>query len=146
MWIESLLSDGWISPFWFISLRLPIRVYTLTIFDKFSDASGPLKLFAWNLGHIYFVFCGCLFKKLQKQSFADVLRNKCPWKFCKFLWKTPLLESFFNKVPGLKRLQQPVKFAKFSNTFFLLNTSGGCFRKFKMIVVYLIYNTIRYIK
>ena len=146
MWIESLLSDGEISPFWFISLRLPIRVYTLTIFDNFSDASGPLKFFAWNLVHIYFVFCGCLFKKLQKQSFTDVLRNRCPWKFSKFNWKTPFLESFSSKVPGLKRLQQPVKFANFSNTFFLQNTSGGYFRKFKMIVVYLIYNTIRYIK
>ena len=58
----------------------------------------------------------------QKQSFADVLLNKCSKTFCKFDRKIPLLDSLFNKVAVLKacnfvnkRLQHkcfPVKFAK----------------------------------
>ena len=53
----------------------------------------------------------------QKQSFADVLRNRCSEKFPKLYEKTPVLESLFSK----KRLQDryfPVKFAKFLKTPF----------------------------
>ena len=66
--------------------------------------------------------------KYKKQSFADVLQNKCSWNFCKFHRKTLVLESPFNKVTGFqasnfikKRLQHrcfPVKFAKFLRTPF----------------------------
>ena len=62
------------------------------------------------------------------------------WKFRKFHRKTPVSESLFNKLAGLKscnfvkkRFQHkcyfPVKFAKFLKTPFLRKTSGGCFRK-----------------
>ena len=64
----------------------------------------------------------------QKQSFADVLLNKCSKTFCKFDRKIPLLDSLFNKVAVLKacnfvnkRLQHkcfPVKFAKTFNKKF----------------------------
>ena len=60
---------------------------------------------------------------IQKQPFADVLQNKCSWKFRKFHRKTPVLKSLFNKVAALKacnfikkRLQHkcfPVNIAKF---------------------------------
>ena len=63
-------------------------------------------------------------KKLQKQSFADILQNRRSSKFRKLNEKTPVLESVFHKVAGLrsqacnfikKRLQYryfPVKFVK----------------------------------
>ena len=40
------------------------------------------------------------FKKLQKQSFTDVLKNRCSEKFGKFHRKTSVLESLFNEVAG----------------------------------------------
>ena len=43
-------------------------------------------------------------KGFQKQPFADVLQNSCPWTFCKFHRKAPVFESLFNRVAGLKRL------------------------------------------
>ena len=46
----------------------------------------------------------CDIKVVQKQPFADILRNRCPWKFCKIHRKTPVSESLFNKVAGPKRL------------------------------------------
>ena len=65
---------------------------------------------------------------LQKQLFTDVLQNKCSQNLVKFHRKTPVLETLFNKVPGLrlvtlfkKRLQHrclPVKFKQFSRTLF----------------------------
>ena len=39
---------------------------------------------------------------------------RCSQKFCKFHWRTSLLESLFNKAAGLKCF--PVKFAKFLRT------------------------------
>ena len=41
-------------------------------------------------------------KKLQKQSFADVLQKKCSSKFRKFHRKRPLLKSAFDKVADPK--------------------------------------------
>ena len=38
----------------------------------------------------------------QKQSLAGVLQNRCSKKIRKFHRKTPVLESLFNKVVGLK--------------------------------------------
>ena len=38
----------------------------------------------------------------QKQSFADVLENRCSSKFRKFHRKTPMLECLFNKAAALK--------------------------------------------
>ena len=59
-------------------------------------------------------------KKLQKQSFADILQSRCSKKFCKFDRKTPVLESLFNKVAGLKKhMCFPVKSATFLRTGFL---------------------------
>ena len=44
--------------------------------------------------------------KHQKQSFANVLQDRCSWKFSKFhgslfLIKSLVLESLFNEVAGL---------------------------------------------
>ena len=39
---------------------------------------------------------------LQKQLFTDVLQNKCSQNLVKFHRKTPVLETLFNKVPGLR--------------------------------------------
>ena len=36
------------------------------------------------------------------QSFTDVIQNKCSFKFCKFHRETPVLQSLFNKVAGLR--------------------------------------------
>ena len=38
---------------------------------------------------------------MQKQSFKDVLQNRCSLKFHNIQWKTPMLESLFNEVAGL---------------------------------------------
>ena len=38
------------------------------------------------------------FRGVQKLPFADVLQNTCSQKFFKIHQKTPMLESFFNKV------------------------------------------------
>ena len=70
----------------------------------------------------------CKSKKGQKQSFADVLQNRCSEKFHKFHRKKPVFESLLNKVAGLKacnfikkRLQYKcflMKFRKFLRTPF----------------------------
>ena len=82
------------------------------------------------------IFARILDASLQKQSFADVLQNKCSQKFCVFYRKAPVLESLSYKAAGLqpwhfikKRLQHrcfAVKFLEFSGVF-LQNTSDGCF-------------------
>ena len=69
-----------------------------------------------------------------KRPFADVLQNRCFYKFRKFDRKTHVLGSLFNNNAGLKacnfmkkRLQYrcfPVNIAKFLRTHFLQNTSG----------------------
>ena len=41
----------------------------------------------------------------QKQPFADVLQNRCSYKFRNIHMKTPVLEPLFNKVAGLKAKQ-----------------------------------------
>ena len=76
---------------------------------------------------------------MQNQSFADVPQTRCSYKIRKFHRKAPVLEPIFNKVVDLKacnfikkRLQHscfPVKYAIFLGTFFLQNTSSGCFWK-----------------
>ena len=68
------------------------------------------------------------FPKVQKRSPRSVLSKKCSEKFRKFYRKTPVPESFFNKVVGLKpatllkkRLWYrcfPVNFVKFLRTLF----------------------------
>ena len=64
----------------------------------------------------------------QKQSFTNILQNRCSLKFGKFHRKTPVLDPLFNKVAGLKtrnliketlqRRYFSVKFAKFLRTLF----------------------------
>ena len=48
--------------------------------------------------------CPCLPFR-QKQPFADVLQNRCSYKFRNIHMKTPVLEPLFNKVAGLKAKQ-----------------------------------------
>ena len=66
---------------------------------------------------------------VQKQSPEAFCKKMCSWKFHKIHRKTPVPETFFNKVAGLrpatllkKRLWHrcfPVNFAKFLRTIFL---------------------------
>ena len=66
----------------------------------------------------------------QKESFEDVLQNECPYKLCNIHRKTPVLESVFNIIAGLKgcrfiekRLQHrrfPVNIVKLLRTFFFV--------------------------
>ena len=79
--------------------------------------------------------------KIQKKSFADVLQNRCPWKFCN-VYRKHLCWSLFlinmqawRPVTFLKRdlnMCFPVKFAKFLRTPYLQNTFGDCFWKYLM--------------
>ena len=70
-------------------------------------------------------------KEKKKQSVTDALQKRFSKKFCKFPKKTPVLESLFKKVAGLKACQGlnlikktfqhrcfPVKFVKFLRTVF----------------------------
>ena len=40
---------------------------------------------------------------VKKHPLVDVLQNRCSWKFCRVLQRTPTLETFLNKVAGLDR-------------------------------------------
>ena len=40
----------------------------------------------------------------EKLLFTDVLQNRCSKKFCNIHRKTPVLESLFNKVTGMKEI------------------------------------------
>ena len=65
----------------------------------------------------------------QKQPPEVLCKRRCSYKFRKIPRKTPVPESLFKKVAGLrkKRLWQgnfPVNFAKLSRKPFLQNTSG----------------------
>ena len=98
-----------------------------------------IKLLVWTLATLLRrdSNTGAMRKKLQKQSFADILQNRCSQKLCEFHRKIPVFEYFFNNVAGLKtcsfikkRLQHscfPVKFVKFLIIPFLQNTFGGYF-------------------
>ena len=87
------------------------------------------------------LFVVCI-SEIQKQSFADVLQNKCSLEFRNVDRNTAVLEPLFYKVGALKacnfikkKLQHrcfSVKFSKFSKTFFLQNTPGGYFWKYLM--------------
>ena len=48
----------------------------------------------------------CTIQEEQKQSFADVLQNRCFQKCCKFHKKASALESILIKVAGLKTYQK----------------------------------------
>ena len=41
-------------------------------------------------------------KKIEKQSFPDVLQSRCSLKFNKIYRKTPVLQSLFDNVAGLR--------------------------------------------
>ena len=89
----------------------------------------------------------------QKQVFTDFLQNRCSDKLCKFHKKTPLLKSFFGKIPGLKawnfikaRLHNkyfPVKFAQFKKKTYL-QTSPVLFkpRFYSLITAVLFFTAI----
>ena len=84
---------------------------------------------------------------LQKQSSGGVLRKKCSLKFHNISKKTPVLESLFNRVAGLKACSFikkllkcrcfPVNIAKFLRTPILKNIwkrrtlFRGCIRPLK---------------
>ena len=75
----------------------------------------------------------------QKQSFADVLQNRCSQKLHRFHRKKTVLESLLNKFATLKlcnfikkRLQHkcfPVKFHKFLRAPFFTEHVCDCFWK-----------------
>ena len=49
----------------------------------------------------------------QKQSFVDVFQNRCSYKFRNIHRKTPMLESLFNEVAGLRLLNRILRGASF---------------------------------
>ena len=61
-------------------------------------------LFLWEIIELFdsFIHAKVIirdgFEKKQKQSFANVLQNRCSEKFRKFYRKTYVLESLFDKV------------------------------------------------
>ena len=68
----------------------------------------------------------CLFQEIylyhfQKQPYADVLQNRCYWKFRNIHRKTSVLASLFNKVAGLRptTLFQPCTKRDFNTGVFL---------------------------
>ena len=82
--------------------------------------------YIWKYGRIFHFYQ--IIKK-QKQSFADVLQNRCSYNFSKFRSKTLVLELMFNEFGGLhtfsifiKRILQhrcfPMKFMKILRTPF----------------------------
>ena len=97
----------------------------------FPDHIFP-KILRYRTENLHFLSNGKYYFPLpprpQKQSFPDILQNRCYEKFHKFHRKASVLEYLFNKVVGLKtcnvikkRLQHRwfhVKFAKFSRTHF----------------------------
>ena len=58
---------------------------------------------------------------VQKQPFADVLWNRCSWKFCRIHRKTPMLESLFNKVTPVLSYDLCEIFKK---TYFLITSQN----------------------
>ena len=60
---------------------------------------------------------------MQKQSFADVLQNRCSQKFRKFYYNYPA--TLLKKTVWHRCFR--VNFAKFLRTPFLQNTSDDCF-------------------
>ena len=69
-------------------IRFLPYLYTATIWLNFITSK------AFNdIVELYYI------KGVQKQRFADVLQNMGSLKFGKTHRKTPMLESFFNKVP-----------------------------------------------
>ena len=98
---------------------LLVKIYVLV--DK-KGRSGLLrqvaaKPFAYNSNSVLHV-------KIQKQSFADVLKNRFSQIIHKFYRKATVLELLFNKVAGLQHRCCPVKFVEFLRTPLLQNISG----------------------
>ena len=94
--------------------------------------------FPRNLFYYYF----------QKESHADVLQNRCYYKFCNIHKKTYVLESLFNKVAGptacnfISTSSQetstqviPVIISKYLWKVFLWNTCG-CFCQLDKVTVH----------
>ena len=96
--------------------------------DKRNDGYVRLQKITWKVGD---------FVKHQKQSFSNVLQNRCYYKFRKFDRKAPVLESLFNQVADL----QTCNFIKKNSNVgvFLLtpvnSTSGGCFCNIPIIKI-----------
>ena len=70
-------------------------------------------------------------KSVQKQSYADVLQNRCSWKLCNLYWSLFLIEL-------KKRLQHrgfPVNIAKFLGTTLFIEHFGDCFCRFDKVTV-----------
>ena len=103
------------------SVKLPFKYGILTIDLCYQNLQKYLIL---SFLHRAFP----ILPQIPKQSFADILQNRCSWKFLKFHRKRPVFESLLNKVAGLKAcnfikkwLQHssfPVKFEKFLRTPF----------------------------
>ena len=58
----------------------------------------------------------CIKAEIWKQSFADVLQNRCSYKLSKFHKKKPAVESLFNKFIGLQVFRSETLLKKDSNT------------------------------
>ena len=105
----------------------------LLLFHYINDLSNKLNSNAQLFTDDISLFTNVTDKN-QKQPPEVFCKKRCSWKFRKIHRKTPVPESLFNKVAGLrpatllkKRLWHrcfPVNFAKFLRTPFLQNTSG----------------------
>ena len=73
------------------------------VIKSFSNTVFSGKIYSYI--HILDIIYNAFYKN---QPFAEVLQNRCSWKFRNILRKTAVLESIFNKVVGLR----PVTFLK----------------------------------
>ena len=73
--------DGEMSPFWFISSRLPVSANNLAVFENFSDApcqNSSSEIFC-NIPTC-FVFCDCLFKKYSLKEVFYLTQNAVAYR------------------------------------------------------------------
>ena len=110
-------------------------LFKISVLKNFANFTGKhlcwsvfsIKLQIWRLANLLWrdTNTGAMKKKLQKQSFADVLQNRCSKKFRKFHRKIPVLEYLFNKVAGLMVFFLEVC-EIFKNTFFTEHIWYSC--------------------
>ena len=74
-------SDGKVSPFWFISSRLPVSANNLPVFEIFSDAphqNSPSQIFLNT--PTCFLFCDCLFEKFPLKEVFYLTQNTVEYR------------------------------------------------------------------
>ena len=87
-------------------------LFKISVLKNFANFTGKhlywslflIKLQIWRLANLLWKDSntGVMRKKLQKQSFTDILQNRCSKKFSNFHRKIHVSEYLFNKVADLK--------------------------------------------